>query len=167
MDSVSTDFAADRMTAPGILALILSDDKSEGYMTAKSDREELDKALSKVRLTKDMSVEHFQVLYTNALEDYDACSSVPKFANTVHKPGLKNRSNNCFSCWVIVNSKPWWRPSLTNYAPPLNWTKPNVRALTSSGKYCIGLMLSWNTIGYEQAQFPTRTNVHGTRESTL
>jgi hypothetical protein len=82
MDFVSTDFAADRMTAPGILALILSDDKSEGYMTAKSDRDELDKALNKVKLAKDMSIDNFKVLYNNALGDYNECSSVAKYADT-------------------------------------------------------------------------------------
>ena len=82
MNFVSKDFAADRLPVPGMLALILSDDKSEGYMTAKSDRAELDKALNKVKLTTDMSVEHFRVIYNNALEDYNACSSVPKYVDT-------------------------------------------------------------------------------------
>jgi hypothetical protein len=40
MNFVNQDFAADRMPAAGIIALMLSDDKSEGYMTAKSDRAE-------------------------------------------------------------------------------------------------------------------------------
>ena len=58
MSFVSKDFAADRLPAAGIIALMLSDDKSEGYMTAKSDRAELDKALGNVKLSKDMSISH-------------------------------------------------------------------------------------------------------------
>ena len=82
MNFVSTDFAADRLPAAGIIALMLSDDKSEGSMTAKSDRAELDKALSNVKLSRDMSIEHFKVLYQNALEDYNACSSIQKWVDT-------------------------------------------------------------------------------------
>jgi hypothetical protein len=82
MNFVSKDFAADRLPAAGIIALMLSDDKSEGYMTAKSDRAELDKALGNVKLSKDMSIDHFKVLYTNALEDYNACSSIQKWVDT-------------------------------------------------------------------------------------
>jgi hypothetical protein len=82
MNFVSQDFAADRLAAPGIIALMLSDDKSEGYMTAKSDRAELDKALNNVKLTKDMSIEHFRVLYQNAVDDYNECSSIQKWVET-------------------------------------------------------------------------------------
>jgi hypothetical protein len=82
MSFISKDFAADRLPAAGIIALMLSDDKSEGYMTAKSDRAELDKALGNVKLSKDMSINHFKVLYQNALEDYNACSSIPKWVDT-------------------------------------------------------------------------------------
>ena len=82
MNFVNQDFAADRLTAPGIIALMLSDDKSEGYMTAKSDRAELDKALNNVKLTKDMSIEHFRVLYQNAVDDYNECSSIQKWVET-------------------------------------------------------------------------------------
>jgi hypothetical protein len=82
MNFVNMDFAADRMPAAGIIALMLSDDKSEGYMTAKSDRAELDKALDNVKLTKDMSIEHFRVLYQNAVEDYNDCSAIKKWVAT-------------------------------------------------------------------------------------
>ena len=82
MNFVSQDFKADRLSAPGLMALMLSDDKSVDYMTATSDRAELDRALNKVRLTKDMSIEHFQITYRIALEEYDECSSIPKFPDT-------------------------------------------------------------------------------------
>jgi hypothetical protein len=82
MNFVSSDFAADRLPAAGIIALMLSDDKSEGSMTAKSDRAELDKALSNVKLSRDMFIEHFRVLYETALEDYNACSSIQKWVDT-------------------------------------------------------------------------------------
>ncbi len=82
MNFVSQDFAADRLPFAGMIALMLSDDKSEGYMTAKSDRAELDKALNNVKLTKDMSIEHSRVLYQNALDDYSTCSAIQKWVDT-------------------------------------------------------------------------------------
>ena len=50
-------------------------------MTAKADRDECDKAL-RVKFMKDMTVENFQVSFTNALDDYNSCSTVSKFADT-------------------------------------------------------------------------------------
>jgi hypothetical protein len=82
MNFVSQDFAADRLPFAGMIALMLSDDKSEGYMTAKSDRAELDKALNNVKLTKDMSIDHFRVLYQNALDDYNTFSAIQKWVDT-------------------------------------------------------------------------------------
>jgi len=82
MKFISQDFAADRLPAAGMFALMLSDDKSEGYMTAKSDRAELDRALNNVKLTKDMSVAHFQVQYQNAVDDYNDCSAIRKWVET-------------------------------------------------------------------------------------
>ncbi len=35
-----------------------------------------------MKLTKDMSIEHFRVLYQNALEDYNECSSIQKWIDT-------------------------------------------------------------------------------------
>ncbi len=45
-------------------------------------KKELDKALNNVKLTKDMSIEHFRVLYQNALDDYNTCPSIQKWVDT-------------------------------------------------------------------------------------
>ena len=81
MKLVNKDFDADRMSAAGMIALVFGDDKSEKSMTAKADRADCEKALH-VKLEKGMSIENFKYSFLHALDDYNKCSTVEKFANS-------------------------------------------------------------------------------------
>ena len=134
MKFISQDFAADRLPAAGMFALMLSDDKSEGYMTAKSDRAELDKALNNVKLAKDMSIEHFQAEpYTRT--PWRTITIALQFGNgSKHTKEMKNKSNFFYTSSGTANSRRRCRPSSTSCAQQLKLTTPNVRDSTRSGR---------------------------------